>query len=104
MGSSSIVNKKAESLENRNNAFNSIPHITAMIIMSIKTIMAGRRFIFKLWLFNIKILQENTTITQTLSNNEDKVFPNITANLFAGERYMYSRVPATLSKEKFQAD
>jgi hypothetical protein len=50
------------------------------------------------------MLIENTIITHTLSNNEDIVFPNITASLFTGERYIYSKVPAILSKEKFQAD
>jgi hypothetical protein len=50
------------------------------------------------------MLIENTAITQTLSNRDDNAFPSITASLFTGERYIYSKVPDILSKEKFHAD
>jgi len=50
--------------------------------------------------FNI----ENTTITHTLSKADDMALPRIILSLFAGERYMSSRVPYCLSKEKNHAD
>lgn len=104
MGSSNIVNRNAESLENRNIEFKNIPHIIAKIIIITKTIQAAKKLILKYCRFVKNTINENTAITHTLSNSEESAFPKIIPNLFAGDRYINSKVPYILSKEKFHAD
>jgi hypothetical protein len=86
IGSSNIVYKKPESLENRNKEFKNIPHTTAIPVTSRKTTRHGMICTYSTLDFIIRIAAVNTTIKITLSNTDDTAFPIRTATRLLGDR------------------